>query len=255
MNVLICGTRGVGKSTLALWVARQWRGSVIVFDPRGSFARAGIQCSTVEEVMDHLETCDYITERGECVPLVVHVDADPEQTFTDLCTAIFPPRFQGWRGRLALLIDESATLQSPNSISPSLSRVVGQAPINDVLVIQTTHEIKEWNSKSKSVMDECLLFYQVGPQNYTRISDLCGSDVAELVASLEPHSADDPRLHHFVRYSFRKMLGAKRFELWSDPSVWYQELGQQNKLPGNRDVPEDEPEDSSPEPTEQNENS
>jgi hypothetical protein len=236
MNCLVCGTRKTGKSTLALFLASQWGGTVVIFDPRGSYRGVGIQCPDIDSLMQHLEDMDYI-ENGIPCPLVYHVDADAEKSFADLCARLFPPRFEGWSGRIALIVDESRNLQSHQFISPTLDRLVGQAPIDDVLVIQTTHEIKEWNSKTKSVMDEVYLFYQVGPQNYSRIEELCGTDVADQVQDFAPHSKDDPVLHHYVRYSFREFFDeGRQWELCDDPRIWYIPLGAQNRLPGNRDT-------------------
>lgn len=240
MNVLCCGTRRTGKSTLGLWLAKQWRGTIVIFDPRGSYSHAGVQCASVEELMQHLEDGDYLDREGQAIPLVYHVDADPEKSFSELCEALFPPRFAGWRGRLALLVDESRTLQSHAYIHPSLDRIVGQAPIDDVLVIQTTHEIKEWNSKTKSVMDEMYLFYQIGTHNYDRIADLCGEDVADEVVGFKPENRDDPSIHHCVRYCFREIFDdGREWQTWNDPQIWYLPLGQQNRLPGNRDLAEE----------------
>jgi hypothetical protein len=239
MNILICGTRGVGKSTLALHIAKGWNGTTVIFDPRGSFDRAGIPCYSTEEMMEHLESGDY-AQGGEPVPLVVRVDGPPAIVFDDMCANLFPHQFRGWRGRLALIVDESRNLQSSHQIQPSLDRIVGQAPINDVLIIQTTHEIKEWNSKCKSVMDECLLFYQKGPMNYKRIEDLCDTDCADAVEALKPRGDDDPRKHWFIRYSFSRMFGGREWILCDDPTVWHSELGQQNRLPGNREEETDE---------------
>jgi hypothetical protein len=236
MNTLVCGTRGTGKSTLALKLANDWGGTVVIFDPRGSYASTGVQCATVDELIEHLRENDYVDDEGVAVPLVFHPDADPEESFTQLCAALFPPQFVGFRGRIALLVDESRNLQGPNSICPALDRLVGQAPRDDVLVIQTTHEIKEWNSKSKSVMDEVYLFYQVGPQNYDRIADLCGDEVAETVQGFKPRSRKDPILHHCVHYSFREQLrdDGESWVVIDDPRQWYIPLGEQNRLPGNR---------------------
>ena len=237
MNVLDVGTRGVGKSTLALYQAKQWGGTTIIFDPRGSYRYVGLQCPDVDTLMQHLETADYVDPKtGEALPLVYHVDADPVASFDDLCGAIFPPRFEGFQGRVALIVDESRNLQSPHFISPSLDRVVGQAPINDVLIIQTTHEIKEWNSKSKSVMDEMFLFYQKGPANRRLIAEYCGEEVAEIVCDqFRPSSDDDPKKHYLVRYSYRRMFESREWEVWQDSSVWHSELGQHNRLPGNQE--------------------
>jgi hypothetical protein len=243
MNILVCGVRQTGKSTLALYIAKQWGGTVVIWDPRGSFAAAGFQCHSVEQLLDYLESGDYIVEvKGKRVPypLVYHVDGDPEESFNELCAALFPPMFTKWKGKVALIIDEAANLQSPHQINPALNRLVGQAPIHDILVVQTAHELTEWHSKGKSVMDELYMFYQIGPKNYQRMVDLCGEEVAETVQGFEPKSKGDPRLHHCVRYSFKEILTAdgKRWEVWDEPEVWFADLGQQNRLPGNRQADE-----------------
>lgn len=225
---------------MALYVAKQWGGTTVIWDPRGSYAAAGIQCSNADELMGHIEAQDYIIEhdgKREMIPLVYHVDDDPEKSFDDLCRALFPPQFKGRRGRISVIVDESANLQSSQYISPALNRLVGQHPLMDVQVIQTAHEIREWNSKGKSVMDEMYLFHQIGPKNYERIKELCGEDVAEEVASFEPKSKNDPRFHYCVRYSFKELLtdDGKRWEVWEDPKKWFAPLGEQNRLPGNRE--------------------
>lgn len=238
-NILICGTRGTGKSTEALAVAEEWGGTIVIRDSRGSYGKIGVQCHSIEELQEHLESGDYIID-GVPQPLVVHIDTmDQEKSFEELCGFLFPPNFEGFEGKLVLLIDESANLQGPNYINPALDRLVGQHPLDDILVIQTTHEIKEWNSKCKSCIDEMHLFYQVGETNYTRIEELCGKDVEDTVRSFAPESKTDPKIHYFVRYSFREFFeGGKRYEICTDPSLWYRELGQQNRLPGNREKEE-----------------
>jgi hypothetical protein len=238
-NVLVCGTRATGKSTKALDLARKFGGTVVIRDSRGSFSQIGIQCHSIEELQDHLESGDYVIEKDgvrEIQPLVVKIDTlDQEKAFTELCDVLFPPNFEGYQGKLAIVIDEAANLQSSQYICPALNRLVGQHPIKDILVIQTTHEIKEWNSKCKSCMEELYLFYQVGTANYDRIEELCGQDVAEQVKSFEPTSKDDPRIHYYVRYSFVEFFEVgKRWEVNEDPASWYADLGDQNSLPANR---------------------
>jgi hypothetical protein len=250
MNTLSTGTRATGKSTLALFLAYQWGGTIIIYDPRGSYKDVGIQCSNVEEVMEHLnsgsedEMPDYYDkETGKVIPIVYHVDDNPEQSFAELSRALFPPRFEGWSGRLALIVDESRTLQSHNYITKELDRLVGQHPIESILIIQTSHEIKEFNSKNKSVMEDIYIFYQVGEMNYQRVEELCGKEVAETVRSFEPRSKDDPRVHYYVRYSFVEFFeGGKRWYVCTEPSSWYVPLGNYNKLPGDNDTQKGHPE-------------
>jgi hypothetical protein len=236
MNFLVCGTRGTGKSTLALYIAKKFGGTVIVYDPRGSYSQAGIQVESAQQLQKHLEDQDYITEKGEIIPLVYHVDSDPEESFNELCRVIFPAQFRGFSGRVALVVDESRNLQSSHFINDQLNRAVGQAPLEDVLIIQTTHEIKEWNSKSKSVMDQMFLFYQIGPKNCELVKEFCGEEVAQLISvEFRPKSGTDPKRHYCVRYCFNHIFeDGKQWEVWDDPEMWYTPLGEQNRLPGNR---------------------
>jgi len=159
--------------------------------------------------MEHLHTGDYIVN-GRPVPLVLRVDGRLMLSSSELCANLFPHQFRGWKGRLALIVDESRTLQSANSISsrPGPRRKVSTR-FNDVLIIRQRTRSKNGTARANpSWMKSCSSPER--PAELQRIEDLCGTDVAEVVGThLRPKSEDDPCKHHFVRYSFSKCSARK----------------------------------------------
>jgi len=64
--------------------------------------------------MEHLHTGDYIVN-GRPVPLVLRVDGRLMLSSRNLCANLFPHQFSRLeKGALALIVDESRTLQSAN---------------------------------------------------------------------------------------------------------------------------------------------
>lgn len=217
MNVLISGTRGEGKSTLALFLARQWGPTVVFFDPKGNVS-AGIVVYSPDDLLEHLEKEDYILKDGyTTLPLIYRADKPHEEAFTEMAEALFPRRFEGYKGKIAVIVDEANELQSPHTIVPQLRRIVAQAPADKVMVIQATHSISEWNNKCRSTMDELFLFRQIGPRNYTLVQEYCGTEVADIVCD------ESFPQHHCVQFFFGRRDG-KQFIVRDKPEEWFAPL-------------------------------
>jgi len=211
-GVLCCGTRREGKTTLALYLARAWSPTIVVWDPRGSIMKmlgAGnyVEVHSGSELREQLETGEYLRDG---VARILIFRSESENAFQELCDTLFPPYFEGYSGGIVLIVDEAGTLQSPHQIHSGLNRVIGQCP-DTVLVIQTTHMISEWHGKSRSCMNEMFLFRQVGSRNWQVVAENCGDDVAEQTRNLPPH--------HLVHFYFDRRDG-EQWELWDDPTVW-----------------------------------
>jgi len=167
---------------------------------------------------EHLESKDYLRrdeKTGQWIaqPLVCGFEGDIGQWFSDLVATIFPPKFRGFEGKISLIVDECRDLQSPHTINPALNRLVRQAPIPRVLIAQNTHQLQDWNSASKSVMDELYLFRQQGPRNRALVTEMCGEEVWDIVEKLPQH--------HCVRYWFKRNGDEKQWEIWDKPEKWY----------------------------------
>jgi hypothetical protein len=210
MNINIVGQREEGKTTLALYLARQHNPAVIVFDPRGNIEGAVVWGP------DEMEQA--IQERVyEDEPIVYRYDSeDPDEEFSDFCMVLFPPRFP--RGGFSVVIDECNMLQNANSIHPALRRAIKQHPTKpperSVAIIQTTHVLGEFNSKSRSLMNELYMFRIQGVRDLKVVEEHTGNQqVAEIVKNLPQH--------HCVRYLYsRQAEGKPEYYVWSDPTVW-----------------------------------
>lgn len=207
MNSIVIGQMKEGKTTLALFLARQHSPGVVVWDPRGMVD--GIQCHDAEELYAAIR--EGLWQQGPLTYVPQSGDIDSE--FTAFCTVVFPPNFR-FR-KFACVIDEAAQLQKSNSIHPDLSRIVRQHP-RDVAVIQTTHSLQDYHRASKDLMNHLFCFKSKGRSLEAVIEYTDGSDeMREAIRNLPPH--------HLVYYSFERHCGPE-FEVWSEPSRWYQPL-------------------------------
>lgn len=212
MNSIVIGTRGEGKSTLALWLANQTHAAVIVFDPRAMYGGHVVESS--DELIDALDS--HLYEDGE--PIVYQFDAEPEVAFADMASVLFPPRSEGERGGFALIVDEAGELQGPNTILPELRLAVARHPLEGDLrvhIIQTTHRLAEYSGKTKTVFDHLYIFRTQNPRDLSMLVDFTDSpELVDIVRNLPPH--------HLVHYAAsRREDGRPQWELWDDPGVWF----------------------------------
>lgn len=220
MNEIIVGTRGEGKSTLSLHVARKFSDTIVIWDPRGTFSNVGIECHDVDEVFDHFYDRSYLPTKENGLtrpsPLVLRCEDVTPAMFGDAARRIFPAYFT-FRGKIALIIDEARALQSPHWIEPQLDRLIRQHPLDRVMIVQNTHQLMDWNSSTKSVTDDVYMFRQHGPRNYKVVCEHFGEEVAEIAANLPNH--------HLVHCWFSNR-GGKNFEVMSDPNIWYEAISE-----------------------------
>lgn len=212
MNLIVCGRRHEGKSTLSLHLARQTHGrAVVVFDPRGIFE--GLRCADSGELEAAIREGLFERELLTFTP-----EGTVEEGFDDLCTVLFPPRFT--RTNFALVIDEAGQLQTSHSSRPSLARAVAQHPLHSISIIQNTHRLPELHGKSKSLMDDLFLFWATHPGDLEGILEYTGEpELVETVSRLP--------LHHCVHYSYRRTAEGQQWKTLDKPEEWYHPIGQQ----------------------------
>lgn len=217
MNVNIVGRREEGKTTLALYVCRRYKAKFI-WDPRGMIGCEpnGIIVCTPDDLETAIQEEDW---RGG--PVVYRAESgDVESEFTSVCEVLFPPKFT--RGGFAFLIDEAGELQNAHGVHDDLKRVVKQHPTfpkhESVLVVQTNHRLAEFNNSCKALLDELYIFQTTLPGDLKTLEEHTGMvEITPIVKNL-PH-------HYCVRYLYgRQAAGKPQYELWDDPSVWYQPL-------------------------------
>ena len=216
-NFNIVGRREEGKTTLAKYLARRYKAQFI-WDPRGMIGpepNGVIVCNA-----DDLETA-IEEKRWQGGPVVYRQESgDPEEEFSGVCNVLFPPKFT--RGGFAFVIDEAGELQNAHRIHPALLRVIKQHPTfpkeESVLVIQTNHRLSEFNNSCKALMNELYIFQTTLPRDLDVLDEHTGiPEIREIVFNLPKH--------HCVRYKYdRQPAGVPQYEVWDDPSVWYNKL-------------------------------
>lgn len=207
MNLIVCGRRLEGKSTLSLWLASKYSRGIVVFDPRGMYS--GTRCSTADEVVEAIHESKV---RQISYPIVLTPEGDMMDGFSELCEVLFPPQFT--LSDFALVIDEAGQLQSAHASHPGLTRSVSQHPHHGVTIIQNTHRLCEIHGKSKALMDDLYIFKTTHPGDLAALLDFVEGDreVVEQVATLP--------VHHCIHYSYRREAG-EQWELLDKPELWY----------------------------------
>ena len=221
MNILIIGTRDEGKTTLAMFKARERHDAVVAFDPRGMIK--GYVVRSPEELEEAIEERKWINEewRSDGEPkiraIVYRVDSPlVDEAFDDFCSQVFPPNFP--RGGFSVVIDEAGWLQNPQYMTPQLFRAMKghptEPPDEEVTIIQTMHTLSESYAKTRSLINEYYLFRLKAPGDVRAVEALTGiENLPEILAEL-------PR-HHFVRYiNSRVPEGAREWEIVSDSDSW-----------------------------------
>jgi hypothetical protein len=156
-NILVCGRIKQGKTTLALFLAHDFSPGVVVWDPRHMISGYIVRPPLGENLENAIQEKAYDHQ-----PIVIWPSGNLEDEFAEVCSVLFnpPERFAGsgdGTGGFAFVVDEAADLQKAQSINDALRIVVKQHPRN-VVVIQCTHSLQEWNRSSKDTMSHLYCF-------------------------------------------------------------------------------------------------
>jgi hypothetical protein len=228
LNILCCGRMKEGKTSFALWLARNWKsGCVVAFDPRHMIdeemaEHAGFDEIEIVEDAEALQVAietiqDEATDREnrrQGTTLIVFRPSgfDLGSQFDEMSAVLFEPpeRYHNW----SLVVDEAATLQSAHNIAPHLSRAVRQHP-RSVLIIQTTHSLQDWHRASKDLQSHLFCFRLMG-RSLKSVVEFCDAseEMEETIKTLPPH--------HLVHVNFEAHAGAPEFTVIDDPSMWWE---------------------------------
>lgn len=212
-NIICCGRREEGKTSLAVSLAKQRHSGVIAFDPRAMIV--GVPVYGVDDLEEVIQDGTW----KEHVISYRFDSGDVDCELENLCDFLFPPRFT--KGAFCLIIDEAGSrkIQTYNSIHPALDRAVRQHPTRPpefaVTIIQTSHRLADFHGASKSLMDELYIFNTSSPRDIAALEEHTQMpEVVEIVRTLPKH--------HCVRYLYaRQEEGEPQFELWDKPEMWY----------------------------------
>ncbi len=193
------GRRGKGKTSLAYWLASGKREGVAVFDPTRAFA-IGIICSD-------RTSFEYALDLDKS-PVVFAVDDAAiredavESDFRDFVSAL------KLRANIAVVIDESSYLQSPNWMAPALDDEIrcGRRRKHDLYLTQ--HRMADCNGLLLSLITDFNFFQTKHPRDLERIAEYCSPHVAGIVSELK----DLEFLHYEVETGL--------FYVHEEPSFW-----------------------------------
>ena len=207
MNTLVCGRMKEGKTTLALYLAREWANGVIVWDPRHRISGAIYVCDA-DELEDAIQQQEW--KKGLIIfrPDGLRI----EEQFDEMCSVLFTPveRFD----HFALVVDEASGMQSAHRISPRLSQAVRQHP-RSVLIVQTTHSLQDWHRASKDLTSDVYSFRLRG-RSLDALMEFCDGD-----KEMENQVKNLP-LHHCIRINLEATEdGEEEITLLDDPQEWY----------------------------------
>lgn len=207
MNTLVCGRMKEGKTTLALYLAREWSNGVVVWDPRHRITGA-VYVQDADELEDAIAEKEW--QKGI---IVFRPDGlEIESQFDEMCSVMFTPveRFD----HFALVVDEASEMQSAHRISPRLSQAVKQHP-RSVLIVQTTHSLQDWHRASKDLTSDVYSFRLRG-RSLQALMEFCDGDrkLEEQVKNL-PH-------HHCIRINLEASDdGEDEITVLDNPSEWF----------------------------------
>jgi len=216
MNVLCAGRMKEGKTTLAIYLAQQWSPGVIIWDPRHMIGDNFIEKEnkatfvyTGDELEDAIDDKKWLEG-----PIIFRPDAlRLEQDFQELAHVLFDPPEKYAESGFAIVIDEAAQLQHPQSILPELDVIVRQHP-RSVLVVQCTHSLQDWHRASKDLMSALYCFRQVG-RSLHMVVEYCDGDeeMEEVIKTL-------PR-HWCMMYNFEAAANEVQWSVLDEPELWY----------------------------------
>jgi hypothetical protein len=173
-----------GKTTLAMYLARQRGFAVVAWDPRNMIP-GDVVCWSPDELQEAIE----LMKEGE-IPsnsvIVYRFDSvDVYGEFNAMCAVLFPPGCS--LGSFSLVVDEAAQLQKSNWILPSFDRAIRQHP-RSVDIYQTTHSLQDFFRSSRDNVTDIYTFALMGKSLDSVIDFTEGDDeTRQMIRSLGNH--------------------------------------------------------------------
>lgn len=165
----IYGRGGEGKTSLAFSRARMKSARVAVFDPSKKFPH-GLVVEPTEDLEAVFAECDTVVCRCE-FDVEERFDAFEENCYR--C------------GNLALIVDESSLLQSPNYMNRHLERVIRMGRHQDVRVYITQHSPRDSFRTMRSLPTSQVFFKLTDALDLEKCAEFTSKEAAARVRDLE----------------------------------------------------------------------
>lgn len=226
MNILIMGRRGLGKSTLAEYLALGLNRDLVIFDANNQFKDAE-QTSDLKKVESVLSSASDDTpgDTRESFAVAFVPTGDVENDWNAFARVI-------WQfGDYSLIVDEAHRLQKPQYVNLWLDRFIRQAPRRErndsapIDIIQTYHRPTDVNGIVLGLADYAYVFRTTKQRDIDWIEKEWGEELAKRVQELRTPpigarpSRDDPR--DVIRVPVEEP-GA--YEVIEDQTSWYVDI-------------------------------
>lgn len=231
MNIYIAGRKYMGKTTLAIYLARRLREQhnafrFVVFEPKWSAIQSLPHTGSIKEFErafrdDLFPDADGIVYR----PAEAFSEDDTGQVredFTRFCDSLnidgllhAPPDRP-----FIVVIDEAYYLQKGAYVHPWLGRMMRLATEKRLYIIQCVHRPVQLSPDIRGQADSFFWFFQSLPEDLETIAELCDQETAELVSKL-------PR-YHIVSFD----VETRTHKVWDDSTLWYSKLSEPYKNKG-----------------------
>jgi len=229
MNVLIMGRRGLGKTTLAEFIAMKLNPNRVAFDPGDQYQDFLVRTSDLQVVRDEFERDwkDEPLSLSYIPPVGPDPTADQVEPFWNEFANLlwsFTGRHEGGAS-YSLIVDEASELQSPTYVNPWLMRFIRRAPRrergdeNPIETIQTFHRPQDLNGIVASQVDEYYIFNMTKQRDLEVIAKEWGDEISEAVKNLRTPKSDPPG-----RDVLRIDAETNEWEVISDPNLWYVDI-------------------------------
>lgn len=224
MNNLIMGRRGLGKSTLAEYLALQLNRDLVIFDANNQFKDAEYRTSDVREVESILDSMDR-DERAESFSLAFIPTGDVENDWNAFARVI-------WQfGDYSLIIDEAHRLQKPQYVNLWLDRFIRQAPRTErndahpIDIIQTYHRPTDCNGIVLGLSDYAYVFRTTKQRDVDWIENEWGEEIAQRVQTLRTPPIGQKPTKHDPRDVIKVPIEEpSAYEVITDQTSWYVDI-------------------------------
>jgi hypothetical protein len=177
MLILCIGRRELGKTTLAVSIARHYD-TRIIFDPRHMI-------NTTSDVLNEggISGVLYsmLDTRSE---IIVQPHFDKQAAFSAMCSEIYDWLQDNPGERVCILVDEIRFVLLDD---PFFDFLIRCTPRKDVAIILTAHGIVDVPTDLRRIADIWCIFQITLSNDLEKIEEKAGAEVAADVASLQPY--------------------------------------------------------------------
>lgn len=181
MFAIVIGKREQGKSTLSLFIAREWSERVMIFDPRRQFNQGYI-------THDFVEFQELLDERDARIVVYQPLSEDDDSEFVFIAREALARGFvSNPSGKFVLLVDEAQDLAKTGQSMQALSRFVRKTKTDTAALVMNFHRPADVATIFKALPTDMFIFRTTLGNDIAWLKENVGEDVADRVRQLPDH--------------------------------------------------------------------